>query len=68
MENTIRALNVLSAVIMLTVGVYIEATLWSLLSPVVQGVIEIALWLYLFSQVDLFLTGNRNKPGRKWRL
>jgi hypothetical protein len=62
MESTIRALNVLSAVITIAAGLYMAVTFWSLLSPVVQGVIGVTVWLYFFSQVDLYLGGDWNKP------
>jgi hypothetical protein len=63
MESTIRALNVLSSVIMLTAGLYVAVTFWSLLSPVVQGVIGATVWLYFFSQIDLYLKGNCSNRG-----
>ena len=65
MGNTIRALNVLSAVILLTVGVYVQVTFQSLLSPMVERVIVATIWLYFFGQVDLFLAGDRNKGRRR---
>ncbi len=63
MESTIRALNVLSAVIMLATGLYMAVTFWSLLSTVVQEVIGATVWLYFFCQIDLHWRGNCNNRG-----
>ncbi|MFQ6008027.1 MAG: hypothetical protein ACE5K8_03660 [Candidatus Zixiibacteriota bacterium] len=62
MESTTRTLNVLSAVIILAAGLYMAVTFWSLLSPVVQGLIGVVVWLYFFSQIDLYLRSDWNKP------
>jgi hypothetical protein len=71
-EGTIRTLNVLSAVIMLAVGIYIESVFWFLLTPLVRGMIEVGVWLYFFSQIDLFSVTERdpsprNKRSKTWK-
>ena len=57
MESAIRALNVLSGIIMLATGTYIQLTLSGLLSAPVQGLICVTMLLYFFIQVDLCLSG-----------
>jgi hypothetical protein len=67
MEKTIRALNVLSGVILLAAVLHIQATFWSVLSPVIQGLISLTVWLYFFVQIDVYLTDGGNNPDRVWR-
>lgn len=67
MEKTVCALNVLSGVILLAAVLHIQVTFWSVLSPIVQGLIGVAVWLYLFIQIDLYLTGKRKNPDGAWR-
>ena len=67
MENTIRALNLLSAVIMLAAGMYIQIAFWPLLSPAVQGVIGMIVLVYFLMQVELCLRSERNRRESLWR-
>ncbi len=64
MESAIRALNVLSGVIMLAAGTYIQLTLSGLLSAPVQGLICVTILLYFFVQVDLCLRRNGEDPDQ----
>jgi len=63
MESAVRAMNMLSGVIMLAAGTYIQVTLWPLLSFAVQGMIGITVLLYFFIQIDLGL----KKGGEPYR-
>lgn len=65
MENAIRALNILSAVIMLAAGIYIQITFWLVLSVAIQGLIGVIVLLYFFVQIDVCLRreGNSNKSA-----
>jgi len=60
MEKTVRALNVLSAVIILIAGMYIKITFGSVLSVEMQGLTGVAVWAYFFIQIDQYLRGERN--------
>lgn len=67
MESAIRALNMLSAVIMLAAGVYIQVTFGLVLSLVAQGLIGVTVLLYFFVQIDLYSRGEGNNRERSWR-
>jgi hypothetical protein len=67
MESAIRALNLLSAVIMLAAGIYIQVTFWLVLSLVAQGLIGVTVLLYFFVQIDLYSRGEGNNRERSWR-
>lgn len=67
MEKTIRALNLLSAVIMLAAAMYIQVTFWPLLSLQVQGLIGGTVLLYFFVQIDLGSGRERNNREGVWR-
>jgi hypothetical protein len=67
MESAIRALNILSAVIMLAAGIYIQVTFWLVLSQVAQGLIGVTVLLYFFVQIDLSSRGEGNNRERSWR-
>jgi hypothetical protein len=60
MGSAIRTLNMLSAVIMLAAGVYIQVTFWLVLSQAAQGLIGVTVLLYFFVQIDLFSRGEGN--------
>ena len=60
MESAIRVLNMLSAVIMLAAGIYIQVTFWLVLSLVAQGLIGVTVLLYFFVQIDLCSRGAGN--------
>ncbi len=60
MESAIRVLNMLSAVIMLAAGIYIQVTFWLVLSLVAQGLIGVTVLLYFFVQIDLCSRGEGN--------
>ena len=60
MESAIRVLNMLSAVIMLAAGIYIQVTFWLVLSLVAQGLISATVLLYFFVQIDLCSRGAGN--------
>ena len=67
MESAIRTLNMLSAVIMLAAGIYIQVTFWLVLSQVAQGLIGVTVLLYFFVQIDLCSRGEGNNRERSWR-
>lgn len=67
MESAIRVLNMLSAVIMLAAGIYIQVTFWLVLSLVAQGLIGVTVLLYFFVQIDLYSRGEGNNRERSWR-
>jgi len=51
MEETIKLLNLFSAVVMLVVGIYMQFGLTSLLSPSIRVVITSGALLYFFMQL-----------------
>ena len=67
MESAIRVLNMLSAVIMLAAGIYIQVTFWLVLSLVAQGLIGVTVLLYFFVQIDLCSRGAGNNRESGWR-
>ena len=67
MESAIRTLNMLSAVIMLAAGIYIQVTFWLVLSLVAQGLIGATVLLYFFVQIDLCSRGEGNNRRSSWR-
>ena len=67
MESAIRVLNMLSAVIMLAAGIYIQVTFWLVLSLVAQGLIGVTVLLYFFVQIDLCSRGEGNNRESGWR-
>ena len=67
MESAIRVLNMLSAVIMLAAGIYIQVTFWLVLSLVAQGLIGVTVLLYFFVQIDLCSRGAGNNRESSWR-
>ena len=60
MGSAIRTLNMLSAVIMLAAGIYIQVTFCLVLSLMAQGLIGVTVLLYFFVQIDLFSRGEGN--------
>ncbi len=60
MEKTVRALNMLSAVIILVAGMYIKITFGPVLSVGMQGLTGVVVWAYFFIQIDQCLRGERN--------
>jgi len=66
MESAIRVLNMLSAVIMLAAGIYIQVTFWLVLSLVAQGLIGVTVLLYFFVQIDLCSRGAGNNRESSW--
>jgi len=65
MGSVIRALNILSAVIMLATGIYIQFTFCSLLSWMVQSLIGVTVLLYFFVQIDVGLESPKNIFDRR---
>ena len=63
MEQAIRALHTLSAVIMVTAGVYIQMTFGYVLSTATQGLMGSALVLYCVVQIEFCSRGCGNHPG-----
>lgn len=53
MEEAVRTVNMLSAVIMLAAGIYLLACFWFVLSPFAQGLVGVAVLLYFFVQIEL---------------
>lgn len=55
METTIKTLNMLSAVVMLTAGAYIQMTFETMLSLMVQSVVGVMTLVFFFLQMDMCL-------------
>ena len=62
MANVIRALNVLSAVIMLAAAVCILMAFWVVLSLAAQALIGVTVLSYYFVQIDL-CAGRHGRTG-----
>ncbi len=56
MESAIRMLNLLTAVIMLVTGFYIQATFDMVLSPEVKTIIVVGMLIYFFLRFEQMLT------------
>jgi hypothetical protein len=67
MEHAIRALHTLSAVIMVTAGVYIQMTFGYLLSAATQGLMGSALVLYCIVQIESCSRRRGNHSGTSER-
>lgn len=67
MGSAIRMLNMLSAVIMLAAGIYIQITFWLMLSLIARGLIGVMVLLYFFVQIDLYSRGEGNNSESVWR-
>jgi hypothetical protein len=63
MEKATRALNVLSAIIMIVTGAYIHETFGPVLSPIAVGI----LWMTVAVYTGLQIENGYDFFRRKWR-